>query len=61
VLIPIGVAARELGLSRERLSQLVRAGRVDVVRDSLGRRFLEDQELTRIREQRESQRQAARS
>jgi hypothetical protein len=48
VLVPIGVAAREIAISRERLRQLADAGRVAVVKDSTGRRFLEMRELDRL-------------
>ncbi len=52
MLISIGVAARHLGMSTERLRQLADAGKVNVVRDSLGRRFLEESELIRLASER---------
>ena len=54
-LVPIGVAAREVGISRERLKFLADAGRLPVVRDVLGRRFVEAEDLNRLRRQRQAQ------
>ncbi len=59
VLVPIGVAARKLDMSRERLRVLADSGRVEVVRDSIGRRFLETQELDRLLRDLEARRKAA--
>ena len=59
MLVPIGVAARRAEISRERLKQLADAGRVAVVRDSLGRRFLEAVELERFLCERKRERRAA--
>ena len=56
MLFPLGVAARRLEISRERLKQLADAGQVTVVRDVLGRRFVEAEELERVRRERSNQR-----
>ena len=45
---PLGVAGRALGLSQARMRQLVIANRVQVVRDSLGRAFVTDEEMQRL-------------
>jgi hypothetical protein len=61
-LVPIGIAARQLGISRERLKTLADAGRVrGVVRDTLGRRFVDAREVERMARarQKQSQREVA--
>ncbi len=58
MLVPIGIAARALSMSRERLKQLADAGRVSVVKDTLGRRFVDEQELRRLLDDREAARKS---
>jgi len=59
-LVPIGVAARQLGVSRERLVQLADKGRIPVVRDSTSRRFIEQAVLDQlVRERRAPGRETA--
>jgi hypothetical protein len=47
-LVSIGLAARQCGVSRERLGQLIDKKKIPVVRDSVGRRFLEQAVLDRL-------------
>lgn len=45
---PLGLAARHAEISRERLGQLANRGDIKVIKDSTGRRFVEDRELQRF-------------
>lgn len=54
---PTGAAARQLGVSRDRVQQLCDSGVLKHVRDVSGRRLISSKEVERLRRQRE---QAAR-
>jgi predicted site-specific integrase-resolvase len=48
MLIPVGVAARRLDISREQLVRQIKAGRVPAILDSTGWRFLESEVVERL-------------
>ncbi len=52
-LLPTGIAARRLGLSRERVLQLCNAGALEYVRDASGRRLIPAGEVERVHLERE--------
>lgn len=58
-LIPLGLAARQLGISAEYLRNLTNRGLVRSVRDPQGRRYFRLEEIARLGvERRDRQRQA---
>lgn len=61
MLIPLGVAGRNVNLSRERMVQLANQGRIRVVKDTLNRRFVEETELRRFIRERARQAVESRS
>jgi predicted site-specific integrase-resolvase len=48
MLVPVGVAARRLDVSREQLVKQIKAGKVPAVVDSIGRRFVESEVIERL-------------
>lgn len=55
-LLTSGDAAKELGLSRDRVIQLEREGELRAMRDSAGRRLFKPRDVERLRRSREEDR-----
>ncbi len=53
VLVPTGIAAHRLNLSRERVLQLCDSGVLEYIRDASGRRLIPSREVERLRRERE--------
>lgn len=52
-LLPTGVAARRLGLSREYVIHLCKSGRLEHIRDASGRRLIPEEKIEEFRRERE--------
>lgn len=52
-LLPTGVAARRLGLSREYIIHLCKSGRLEHIRDASGRRLIPAEKIEELRRTRE--------